>query len=76
VVILLWAAPAETDVSGYKIHRQEVGAGDRVALQSSLITTLSYRDETVQSGKSYEYDVAAVDGNGNEGTPAKIRVTP
>ena len=76
VVILLWAAPAETDVSGYKIHRQEVGAGDRVALQSSLITTLSYRDETVQSGKSYEYDVAAVDGNGNEGMPAKIHVRP
>jgi hypothetical protein len=76
VVILLWAAPAETDVSGYKIHRQEVGAGDRVVLQRSLITTLSYRDETVQSGKSYEYEVAAVDGNGNEGPPAKIRVGP
>jgi hypothetical protein len=76
VVILLWAAPAETDVSGYKIYRQEVGAGDRVVLQSGLITTLSYRDETIQSGKSYEYDVAAVDGNTNEGPPAKIRVTP
>jgi hypothetical protein len=76
VVILLWAAPPETDVSGYRIHRQEAGAGDRVVLQSSLITTLSYRDETVQSGKSYEYEVSAVDGNGNEGTPAKISITP
>jgi hypothetical protein len=74
VVILLWAAPPETDVSGYRIQRQEVGGGDRVVLQSSLITALSYRDETVQSGKSYEYEVAAVDGNGNEGTPAKITV--
>jgi hypothetical protein len=76
VVILLWAAPAEPDVSGYRIYRKEAGAGERVVLQSSLITTLSYRDETAQSGKSYEYEVAAVDGNGNEGTPAAIGVKP
>jgi len=75
VVILLWAAPTETDVAGYKIYRAEAG-GERIVLQPGLITTLSYRDSTVQAGKSYSYEITAVDRNGNEGMPAKASVSP
>jgi hypothetical protein len=76
VVILLWAAPAETDVAGYRIYRTEAGGAQHLLLQPGLVTTLSYRDSTAQAGKSYDYEITAVDGNGNEGIPAKASVKP
>ncbi len=72
--VLLWSAPEDRDVSGYRIYRQEKGGPDRVLLQSGLIVDLSYRDNKVQPGKVYEYSVTAVDTHGNEGSPAQSTV--
>ena len=74
VVILLWVAPPESDVAGYRIYRRETGAAEKQQLASELIATLSYRDEKAESGKKYEYSVTAVDTHGNEGPPASAEV--
>ena len=74
VVILLWVAPPDTDVAGYRIYRKEAGSTEKQQLATELIETLSYRDEKAESGKRYEYSVTAVDTHGNEGTPASAEV--
>ncbi len=74
VVILLWAAPDDTDVAGYRIYRRETGSAKRVSLAPELVITLSYRDNQVAPGKTYEYSVTAVDSHGNEGQPATVPV--
>jgi len=73
-VVLLWVAPDETDVAGYRIYRREEGSAEPVRLQSELITGLSFRDAAVQSGKTYHYAVRAVDRHGNEGPPTQATV--
>jgi hypothetical protein len=74
VVILLWVAPPESDVAGYRIYRREAGAQEKQQLGNELIETLSYRDEKAESGKKYEYSVTAVDTHGNEGPPASASI--
>jgi fibronectin type 3 domain-containing protein len=70
VVTLLWGAPADQDIAGYRVYRKEEGAGTRVLLNESLVTGLSFRDTSVLAGKKYEYGVAAVDTHRNEGPAA------
>lgn len=68
VVILLWTAPTENDVAGYRVYRREEGrAGKGDLLQKELIKILSYRDEKVASARKYIYSVTTVDTHGNEG---------
>ncbi len=74
VVILLWAAPDDTDVAGYRIYRKEAGSVTRISLAPELVISLSYRDSQVAPGKTYEYSVSAVDTHGNEGQPATVTV--
>ena len=74
VVILLWGPAAGNDVAGYRVYRREPGAAEAALLQPALITTLSYRDPAVLSGRSYVYRVTAVDTHGNEGAPAVTTV--
>jgi hypothetical protein len=73
-VILLWAAPADPDVAGYRVYRSTEGGKERQALQAVLIQGLSYRDGTVQAGRRYEYFVTAVDARGNESAAARTTV--
>jgi predicted phage tail protein len=73
-VILLWTAPPETDIAGYRIYRGEEGLPEGKLLQSELITGLSYRDEQGQPGKRYRYRIVAVDTHGNESAPALTEV--
>ncbi len=74
VVILLWSAPSDTDVAGYRIYRAEEGSSERVLLQAQLVTTLSFRDDKASPGKKYQYGVAAVDTHNNEGPAATVIV--
>jgi hypothetical protein len=74
VVIILWTAPAATDIAGYKIYRKEEGTADRQLLQKDLQKSLSYRDASVQSGKKYLYEVTAIDTHGNEGPAAAAKI--
>ncbi len=73
VVILLWVAPREPDVAGYRVYRREEEREQQL-LQPAPVSTLSFRDEKVQAGKKYEYFVTALDTHGNESTSARISV--
>lgn len=74
IVILLWAAPPDPDVAGYRIYRSEEGGKEKQLLQAALVNALSFRDEKAQTGKKYEYYVSAVDTHGNESAPAHTTV--
>jgi hypothetical protein len=72
-VILLWVAPPEDDVKGYRVYRTETGSSQRSILSADLVMILSYRDRSAQAGKMYRYEVTAVDRFGNE-SPAVEKV--
>ena len=70
-VVLLWAAPSDSDVAGYRVYRRESGIADWKPLTPALLEGLSHRDSTAQAGRKYEYRVSAVDRHGNEGPHAE-----
>jgi hypothetical protein len=74
VVTLLWTAPDDNDVAGYRVYRKEKDGAARVLLQTQLVTALSFRDDQVRRGNQYEYSIAAVDTHGNEGPAATVIV--
>jgi Fibronectin type III domain/Protein of unknown function (DUF1573) len=71
-VNLTWDPPTDsTDpVAGYNIYRAVSGSSTYELLNSSLDTTTTYIDTTVQSGTSYIYYVESVDDEGNQGPPS------
>lgn len=74
IVFLMWTAPQDKDLAGYRVYRQEVGGGQGELLHQELIRILSFRDERAQPGKTYDYSVAAIDTHWNQGSPAVVRV--
>jgi hypothetical protein len=64
-VDLVWAPDTDADLAGYNIFRREEG-DQPVKINSDSIKAPSYRDASVQSGKTYFYSVSAVDVRGNE----------
>ena len=59
-----WQRSPESDLKGYYIYRA-AGAG-AFEKQGNLLTLPSYSDKLVERGKTYRYEVSAVDKNGNE----------
>jgi hypothetical protein len=70
-VILLWAPSPSTDLAGYRLYKKEKGAMDRQLIQSDLIRAMSFRDNRVDPGKTYEYEIEAVDTHGNASETVK-----
>jgi len=73
LVSLFWPLSAEPDVAGYNIYRAEdenVSPENPlqkwIKLNPELHKTASFRDERVQVGKKYFYQITAVDVFGNE----------
>jgi hypothetical protein len=69
LVSLFWPLNAEADVVGYNIYRaeDENATPDKwIKLNPELHKTASFRDERVQVGKRYFYQITAVDAFGNE----------
>lgn len=62
---LTWAPNLESDLAGYNVFRWTQG-GQPEKLNSTLLPVASYRDESVEHGKTYFYAVSAVDLRGNE----------
>ena len=62
---LTWAPNLESDLAGYNLFRWVEG-GPPQKLNKQLIQVSSYRDENVESAKTYFYAVSAVDLRGNE----------
>jgi hypothetical protein len=63
---LTWTPNEEKDLAGYNVYRRE-GKNDAVRINVELVKTPSFRDTTVEAGKTYFYVVSAVDERGNEG---------
>lgn len=62
---LIWEPSEASDLAGYLVLRGEVGSATLTPVTGAPVTTLSYRDDTVQSGVRYIYAVVAVDRAGN-----------
>ena len=63
---LIWAPVTTADLAGYNVYRSEGDAATMVKLNSDLVKSPSYRDSTVESGKTYTYALSSVDVRGNE----------
>jgi fibronectin type 3 domain-containing protein len=65
-VTLTWNA-STSPVAGYNVYRSMVKGRDYVKINAKLIRDrLSYKDENVESGKTYYYVTRSVDAKGNE----------
>jgi fibronectin type 3 domain-containing protein len=70
MVSVFWPLSAEPDVVGYNVYRAEDEKAPPekwVKLNPELHKSASFRDDSVQVGKKYFYQITAVDAFGNEG---------
>jgi uncharacterized membrane protein len=65
-VALSWTASTSPGIAGYNMYRSTTSGGPYTKLNSSLISTTSYNDQTVQSGLTYYYVATAVNSQGEE----------
>jgi len=65
-VVLNWDASSSPSVAGYNVFRSAQSGGLYTVLNTGPISVLTYTDQTVQSGKTYYYNLTAVDGSGVE----------
>lgn len=77
IVSVFWPSNPEPDLAGYFIYRSE----DRnappekwIKLTPRVYSPTTFRDEKVAVGKTYHYQITAVDKSGNEG-PRSIVVS-
>jgi fibronectin type 3 domain-containing protein len=76
-VNLSWSAPTSSpdSVAGYNIYRSLSG-GSLQLLNSTPITGITYVDNSVVSGSTYDYTAESVDANGVQSAPSnQIEVT-
>jgi hypothetical protein len=74
---LSWGA-STSSVSGYNIYRSTVNGSGYSKINSGLVATLSFEDDSVQAGTTYYYVVTAVNSSGEESTDSNqaIAVVP
>jgi len=65
-VSLDWNNNSEGDLAGYNVYRSTPSGGDYSKLNSSLVSSSDYIDNTVTNGIPYYYVVTAVDTASNE----------
>ena len=70
-ILLSWAAPADTDLAGYRILRSDLPDGIYTALNGGqLVAGTTFSDVESPGGFTWHYRVVAVDASGNESEPA------
>jgi hypothetical protein len=72
---IFFAANKETDIAGYNIYRStdpNLPKGSWTRLNPQLLTRTNFRDDKVESGKTYYYYIIAVDNAGNESQPSEV----
>ena len=72
---IFFAANKETDIAGYNIYRStdpNLPKQSWTRLNLELLTRTNYRDERVESGKTYYYYIVAVDNAGNVSQPSEV----
>ncbi|TQV73830.1 PKD domain-containing protein [Aliikangiella marina] len=61
-----WDSNTEADLAGYNLYRSETPAGPYTKLNASLLSSISFEDNTVTPLVTYYYVVTAVDTSLNE----------
>lgn len=72
---IFFAANKESDIAGYNIYRStdpNLPKQSWTRLNQDLLTRTNYRDERVESGKTYYYYIVAVDNAGNMSQPSEV----
>ena len=72
---IFFAANKETDIAGYNIYRStdpNLPKQNWIKLNPELLTRTNFRDERVESGKTYYYYIVAVDNAGNVSPPSEV----
>ena len=67
-VALSWTASSSPGIAGYNAYRSTISGGPYTQLNSGLISTTSYTDQTLQSAHKYYYVTTAVNSQGVEGS--------
>jgi hypothetical protein len=63
--MLTWKA-STSKVNGYNVYRSTTSGSGFTKINSSLVTTTSFEDSTVQNGKTYFYVTTSVDSAGDQ----------
>ena len=66
LVELAWIANNEPDFASYNIHRSDTSGSGFVKINSELVNTNAYTDNSVLASNTYYYLVSAVDSSANE----------
>lgn len=72
---IFFAANLENDVAGYRIYRstdKNLALDRWLNITPDLLTTNTFQDTSVESGKTYYYYLIAVDKTGNTSQPSEI----
>jgi len=72
---IFFVANKETDIAGYNIYRStdpNLPKSSWTKLNQELLTRTNYRDDKVESGKTYYYYIVAVDNAGNVSQPSEV----
>jgi fibronectin type 3 domain-containing protein len=65
-VALTWDASMSAEVVGYKVYRATPPSTTDTKLVSAPVSGLTYMDQTVAAGTTYNYVVTAVNSSGEE----------
>lgn len=74
-ISIFFAINPEKDIAGYKIYRSEdkdAPLANWTLLTTGLLTTNTFQDTRVESGKTYYYYLTATDKTGNVSPPSEI----
>jgi len=66
IVDLTWNPSSSGSIAGYNVYRATSSNGPFSKINSALDASLTYSDNTVQSGSTYYYATTAVDSSGEE----------
>ena len=72
---IFFAANKEPDIAGYNIYRStdpNLPKERWIKLNQELLTRTNFRDDKVESGKTYYYYIVAVDNAGNVSQPSEV----
>jgi HYDIN/CFA65/VesB family protein/ASPM-SPD-2-Hydin domain-containing protein len=74
-VALTWTA-SSSSVAGYNVYRSQVSGGPYAKLDSSIVSSNSYTDLSVQAGLTYYYVLTSVSSGGMESSKSsQVSVT-